>query len=344
MGDGGHAFRLRPKPGFGGQAALFASRLFLIANIRIGCRTEWSLVFAHLHQLLFNIASKTGVGLSASCSNCNLGRPAEAVRSFCAGPAVLTMFPSELPTETSRTEQSEPVRSGPRPFGFWGALGWALFALATTTFAAFIYVALWSLSHHGAIPRIGEDFTVIETVLWIVPVVVFAVAVKRRHYLLRDYFALNGIPRRDLALGIAGIVALAVVFDSMERLLGIDAGSASVAATYQATKLAGMLPVLWLAAVVVAPVTEELIFRGFLHRSWERSRLGVSGTIILTSALWTAMHSQYSGFGLLDIFASGLLLGWLRHRSASTTLTIVLHAINNVLAMLLIAIQVDWLS
>ena len=40
-----------------------------------------------------------------------------------------------------------------------------------------------------------------------------------------------------------------------------------------------------LAAVVVAPVTEELIFRGFLHRGWERSRLGVSGTIILTSVL-----------------------------------------------------------
>jgi uncharacterized protein len=257
---------------------------------------------------------------------------------------VLTMFPSELPTETPRTEQSEPVRTGPRPFGFWGSLGWALFALATTTFAAFIYVALWSLSHHGAIPRIGEDFTVIETVLWIVPVVVFAVAVKRRRYLLRDYFALNGIPRRDLALGIAGIIALAVIFDSMERLLGIDAGSASVAATYQATKLAGMLPVLWLAAVVVAPVTEELIFRGFLHRGWAPSRLGVSGTIILTSAPWTAMHSQYSGFGLLDIFAAGLLFGWLRHRSASTTLTIVLHTINNVLAMLLAAIQLDWLS
>jgi membrane protease YdiL (CAAX protease family) len=32
---------------------------------------------------------------------------------------------------------------------------------------------------------------------------------------------------------------------------------------------------LWLATVVVAPVSEELLFRGFLHRGWAPSWLGV---------------------------------------------------------------------
>jgi membrane protease YdiL (CAAX protease family) len=260
---------------------------------------------------------------------------------------VLTILPVGLPTETPRTEQSEPVhdvRAELRPWGFWGSLGWGLLALATTLFAAFIYVAIWSLNHHFAIRSLrDEDFTVVGIVLSIVPVVVFAVAVKRRQYSLRDYFALNGIPRRDLALGIAGLIAVAV-FDAMPWLLGIDAGSTSVAATYQAKKLAGMLPALWLAIVIVAPVTEELVFRGFLHRGWASSRLGVSGTIIFTSALWTAGHVQYNGFELLGVFATGLLFGWIRQHSGSTTPTIVLHILINLIAMLVIAVQIEWLS
>ena len=61
----------------------------------------------------------------------------------------------------------------------------------------------------------------------------------------------------------------------MELLLGIEGGSKYVEATYRAAKLAGVLPLLWLSMVVVAPVTEELLFRGFLHRGWAPSWLGV---------------------------------------------------------------------
>jgi membrane protease YdiL (CAAX protease family) len=105
-----------------------------------------------------------------------------------------------------------------------------------------------------------------------------------------------------------------------------------------------VLPALWLATVIVAPITEELLFRGFLHRGWAPSWLGIPGTIILTSALWTALHLQYNGFGLLCVFAIGLLFGSIRQRGGSTTLTIMLHTLNNVIATILITIQVEWLS
>jgi membrane protease YdiL (CAAX protease family) len=137
---------------------------------------------------------------------------------------------------------------------------------------------------------------------------------------------------------------LLVVFDAMDPLFGIDDGSKYVEATYRAAKLAGVLPMLWLATVVVAPVAEELLFRGFLHRSWAPSWLGVSGTIILTSALWAALHQQYDPIGILCIFLMGLMLGWLRQRSGSTALTIVLHALNNLFAMIVITVQIEWLN
>ncbi len=38
----------------------------------------------------------------------------------------------------------------------------------------------------------------------------------------------------------------------------------------------------------------------------------------------------------------GLLFGWLRQRSGTTTLTIVLHALNNLFAMAVVAFQVQW--
>ena len=255
----------------------------------------------------------------------------------------------ELPAESPRMARPEPVRKVRvelRPWGFWGSLGWALFALVTGLFAVVIYTGFWMLTHQLGIPNASDAaFGIVSGIVaLVVPVIVLVIAVKGRRYSLRDYFALNRIPRRDLALGIAGLLALIVAFEAMERLFGIDAGSKSVGATYRAAKLAGMLPTLWLAVVIVAPVTEELLFRGFLHRGWAPSWLGLSGTIILTSALWAALHQQYNWLGILCIFVMGLLFGWIRQRSASTTLTIMLHALNNVIATILVTIQVEWLS
>jgi membrane protease YdiL (CAAX protease family) len=262
---------------------------------------------------------------------------------------VSTIATFEVPTQDPRMARAEPVhdvRAELRPWGFWGSLGWVLLALTAGLLAAVIYIFIWSMNHRFAIPS-GADQTLGTAsgiVMLVVSAAVLVIPVKRRHYSLSDYFALNDIPCRDLALGIAGLIALIVVFEAMERLLGIDAGSKSVIASYRAMKLAGTLPPLWLAAVIVAPVTEELLFRGFLHRGWAPSRLGIFGSIILTSALWAAMHQQYDLPGILCVFSIGLLLGWIRQRSASTTLTILLHALNNTIAMCLIAIHVEWLS
>ena len=85
--------------------------------------------------------------------------------------------------------------------------------------------------------------------------------------------------------------------------------SKHVEATYRAAKAAGALPLLWFSVVVVAPVTEELFFRGFLHCGWAPSWLGVSGTIVLTSALWAVLHHQYNAFGILIIFVVAGLSG-----------------------------------
>ena len=95
--------------------------------------------------------------------------------------------------------------------------------------------------------------------------------------------------------------------------------------------------------MIVAPVSEEIAFRGFLFRGLSASWLGVSGAIIATSAAWAAMHVQYDVFTLAQIFLIGLLLGWIRWASGSTLLTIMLHMLANLTACIQAAIKVEWM-
>ena len=73
---------------------------------------------------------------------------------------------------------------------------------------------------------------------------------------------------------------------------------------------------------------------------WSESRLGVTGAIVLSSLAWTSLHLQYDWFFFGEVFCIGLLLGWLRHRSGSTWLTIVIHGLNNFAA----TVQTFWLA
>jgi membrane protease YdiL (CAAX protease family) len=53
------------------------------------------------------------------------------------------------------------------------------------------------------------------------------------------------------------------------------------------------------------------------------------------------MHVQYETFYIAQIFILGLVFGWLRWSSGSTTLTIILHAIVNSAALLQVAFIVE---
>jgi uncharacterized protein len=49
--------------------------------------------------------------------------------------------------------------------------------------------------------------------------------------------------------------------------------------------------------------------------------------------VWTVLHLQYDWYFLGEVFSIGLLFGYLRYRSNSTWLTIILHGLNNLAAV-----------
>ena len=88
--------------------------------------------------------------------------------------------------------------------------------------------------------------------------------------------------------------------------------------------------------IIAAPIAEELLFRGYLFSQLINTKLGMYGTIIFTSLLWTGLHAQYDFDILISIFFLGLVLGYVRYRYDSVYLAIVIHAIHNIQATIYI--------
>jgi uncharacterized protein len=82
--------------------------------------------------------------------------------------------------------------------------------------------------------------------------------------------------------------------------------------------------------VLGAPVAEELLFRGFLFSALLPTRLGKTGTVLITAALWALAHAGPAPWVIVTgIFLMGIVLGVVLLRFGSLWVTIVLHALWN---------------
>ncbi len=91
----------------------------------------------------------------------------------------------------------------------------------------------------------------------------------------------------------------------------------------------------FVVVAIVAPVAEEIFFRGFMYAGLRKS-MGVVGAMLVSSVFFTALHLSVGLF--IPIFALGLLLAWLYEYTGSLYPGILLHAANNGLALLLLLV------
>jgi membrane protease YdiL (CAAX protease family) len=157
-------------------------------------------------------------------------------------------------------------------------------------------------------------------VLWV------AIRIARRRF--ASYLALRWPVRGELVRGLAISFAFLLAWDLLSYLTGQKTPAFAID-SYRTAKDAGALPLVLVGFCVAAPITEEFAVRGFLFRGWSRSFLGPIGAILLSSALWAAMHVQYDWYYVCEVFLIGLIFGYLRHRSGSTWLTVITHGFCN---------------
>ncbi len=85
----------------------------------------------------------------------------------------------------------------------------------------------------------------------------------------------------------------------------------------------------FLAIVVVGPIVEELLFRGYLQTALGR-HMKPWMSIAISACIFGAIHLQPLAFPVLA--ALGAVLGYLYHRTGSLKVNIALHIANNALA------------
>lgn len=197
---------------------------------------------------------------------------------------------------------------------------------------------------HELIARIESDGLMLAVAtLASAPVMAFytAMIAKLTRLPVQDYLGLNSVSRRTLIVSLGVIAGYIVVVDTCYLLMGRPVVPEFSLETYRS---AGFVPLLAVALVVAAPMWEELFFRGLVWQGWARSPLGPIGASLLTSLCWTTLHIQYGWLELTTIFICGVVLGLIRWKSGSVLLTMVLHAVQNLVAFLETVVAVELLG
>lgn len=147
---------------------------------------------------------------------------------------------------------------------------------------------------------------------------------------IKEYLGLKPVAWKTVGIWFAVMALFVLLSDGLTHLLDRPVTPEFMVRTYAT---AGFLPLFLLALVVLGPLFEEVLFRGFMFAGLQHSRLGNPGAIIITAALWAAIHLQYDIYGIATIFTMGILLGVVRMKTGSLYLTLGLHAAVNLLAV-----------
>ena len=95
-------------------------------------------------------------------------------------------------------------------------------------------------------------------------------------------------------------------------------------------------PSLFAAAVITAPIFEELVFRGFLYNFLSYMIKSKSLVFVINSALFTTAHYIYAGDSqtMLVVFFIGIASCYLRNRYNSLIPCTYVHLLNNLAVFL----------
>jgi hypothetical protein len=89
---------------------------------------------------------------------------------------------------------------------------------------------------------------------------------------------------------------------------------------------------LFFAGAILAPIVEELVFRGLLQTALAK-KLPVWAAILIASSIFGAMHLDFYATPVLVMM--GVVFGILYHVTGSLRVTILLHVMNNAAALAL---------
>jgi membrane protease YdiL (CAAX protease family) len=167
----------------------------------------------------------------------------------------------------------------------------------------------------------------------------------RRHGRGRKELGLQwGKPRRTLAFGgLGGLAAVPISYGAFAIIYFIFyliAGRGPVSAeSEQMQQLSGgYLALVIFTVVVLAPIFEELFFRGLFYPAL-RNRMGKKWAILLNGMIFGAMHFQ--PLFMISLVLVGITLAYIYEKTDSLFASMLTHALYNG-AVILMALLLGW--
>lgn len=224
---------------------------------------------------------------------------------------------------------------------------WTLWVLASFILSQLILTALIY-----ALSWMGVDFVMIEstTFNFIVAALSYAISlviaisgpwIIKKHRITMADLGLSRLPSwMDIALAPAGFVvyllaSATLVYVVTQLVPGFNAdqtqevGFENISQRYEYI-------LAFVTLVVIAPIAEETLFRGFLYGKL-RKTVPLWLAIVVTSAIFGAVHGQWN-VGV-DVFVLSVVMCSLREVTGSIWAGILLHMIKNGLAFYLLFIN-----
>ena len=142
-----------------------------------------------------------------------------------------------------------------------------------------------------------------------------------------------------VGLGLVAIVGSTLLVSLLVTLTGSEATPEQVLTEGIAdTPVQLLLAVL--AAVVMAPIAEELLFRGLLHRGL-RQRLRIVPATIISSVLFAIVHVDVAAsqpLALVGLTFVGVVLAVAHERTGSLLVPVVIHATHNAVTIVAVVV------
>jgi CAAX protease family protein len=228
-------------------------------------------------------------------------------------------------------------------WGIWATLAFAILAFVLGQAMGFAVLSAIKTIDPGRVDTDGTAVAIYTLISNPIEIVTLVLAIQLLGSNAREYLGIDIPHWRDVAIAVAGLAATIAAADALTFALGKDMVPAFQIELHRTARAQGSLPWLWLAIIVAAPVGEELLFRGFLFRGFVHEPRDAVPGILIISLIWSMLHVQYDWFGTSQVFVIGLLFGFVRWRTGSTTLAILMHVLLNLESVVETVIVMGWM-
>lgn len=216
-------------------------------------------------------------------------------------------------------------------------------------FFTFVFSAVISLIHSHWFEMEGKlvetkEFQLAEMFVFI-PLLIYLYI---RKYPLQETLRLKMIPSRvagySLLIGLSATLLIAELDYLVSLIFPVPSYLRDAIEGLMTAQSVSDVLIIFISAVLLAGLLEELLFRGFLQRALEHSRMDITQAVFFTALMFSLFHIPW---WYIQTTVFGVILGVMAWKSQSVLPAVIVHAVNNALNLILINVEPEqyaWLE